>query len=61
MKDNRIENLARAAQLLRQDETMAKLGLETESQLQKCIDAAVKKIDEGLGNDGQYLINNDED
>jgi hypothetical protein len=60
MKDNRIENLARAAQLLRQDETMAKLGLETESQLQKCIDAAVKKIDVGLGNDGQDLINNDE-
>jgi hypothetical protein len=60
MKDNRIENLARAAQLLRQDETMAKLGLETESQLQKCIDAAVKKIDEGLGNDGQDLINKDE-
>jgi hypothetical protein len=59
MKDNRIENLARIAQLLRQDETMAKLGLETESQLQKCIDAAVKKIDEGLGNDGQDLINKD--
>jgi hypothetical protein len=39
---------------------MAKLGLETESQLQKCIDAAVKKIDVGLGNDGQDLINNDE-
>lgn len=46
-KDNRIKNLDLVAQLLRQDETMQKLGLETESQLQKTIDAIVEKIDQG--------------
>lgn len=55
-KDNRMKNLAYVAELLRQDETMQKLGLGNESQLQKKIDGAIKKIDQGLLDVGPYLV-----
>lgn len=43
----KLENLAKFADLLQRDKSMQKLGIESESELQKTINRAIEKIDSG--------------
>ncbi len=43
----KLENLAKFADLLQRDKSMQKIGLESESELQKTINRAIEKIDSG--------------